>query len=37
LVLAEIELTNPEESFELPEWVSKEVTGLPEYYNANML
>lgn len=37
LVLAEIELTNPAESFELPGWVSKEVTGLPEYYNANML
>lgn len=37
LVLAEIELNDPEEPFQLPDWVSEEVTGRPEYYNANML
>lgn len=36
LILAEIELTAPDESFELPYWVLTEVTGQPEYYNANM-
>lgn len=34
LVLAEIELTSEEESFELPDWISEEVTGKKRYYNA---
>lgn len=35
-VLAEIELGNEHEAFERPEWLGDEVTGLPQYYNANM-
>ena len=37
LILAEIELTDEQETFELPHWVTEEVTGNPTYYNANML
>ena len=36
LVLAEIELADENERFDLPEWIGDEVTGLPQYYNANM-
>ena len=35
-VLAEIELGSQDEPYERPEWLGKEVTGLPEYYNSNM-
>ena len=35
-VLAEIELGDENEPFEKPEWLGEEVTGQPEYYNANM-
>ena len=35
-VLAEIELGDENEAFERPEWLGDEVTGLPQYYNANM-
>ena len=35
-VLAEIELEDENEPFEKPEWLGEEVTGKPEYYNANM-
>lgn len=35
-VLAEIELGDEQEPFERPEWLGEEVTGLPQYYNANM-
>lgn len=34
LIIAEIELFNPEEVFEIPEWLSTEVTGDERYYNA---
>ena len=34
LVLAEIELSSEEETFELPTWAGEEVTGDPRYYNA---
>jgi adenylate cyclase len=34
LVIAEIELTHEEESFEKPIWLGKEVTGDVKYYNA---
>lgn len=34
LVLAEIELQSEDESFELPPWVGKEVTGDKRYYNS---
>ena len=35
-ILAEIELGSESEPFERPEWLGEEVTGLPQYYNANM-
>ncbi len=34
LVLAEIELASEEEPFPAPEWLGREVTGDPRYYNA---
>ena len=34
LVVAEIELSSEEETFELPAWVGEEVTGDAKYYNA---
>jgi hypothetical protein len=34
LCLAEIELSDVNESFELPPWVGEEVTGDPNYYNS---
>ena len=34
LCLAEIELSDINESFELPPWVGEEVTGDPNYYNS---
>nr|WP_294933653.1 CYTH domain-containing protein [uncultured Flavobacterium sp.] len=34
LVVAEIELTSEEETFEKPHWLGKEVTGDDKYYNA---
>jgi adenylate cyclase len=37
LVVAEIELTIVEETFELPPWVGEEVSGNPAYYNHNMV
>ena len=36
LVLAEIELGDENEPFDRPEWLGEEVTGQPQYYNANM-
>jgi len=36
LVLAEIELTSADEVIILPKWIDREVTGEPQYYNANM-
>ena len=37
LIVAEIELESEDERFELPEWVDKEVTDDPRYYNANLV
>lgn len=37
LVLAEVELGDPADSVELPEWVGEEVSGDPRYYNANLV
>lgn len=34
LVLAEIELTDENETFEIPAWLGEEVTGDERYYNA---
>jgi adenylate cyclase len=36
LIIAEIELLNEDETFELPPWIEKEVTGLEKYYNSNL-
>lgn len=35
-ILAEIELGNEQEPFLRPDWLGDEVTGQPQYYNANM-
>lgn len=37
LVLAEIELKDPEEVFDKPSWVGQEVTDDPRYYNASLV
>ncbi len=37
LIIAEIELNDQDEYFDKPEWLGKEVTGIPEYYNANLI
>lgn len=37
LVVAEIELTSEDESFEKPSWLGKEVTGDVKYYNAVLM
>lgn len=36
LIVAEIELTNERENYELPDWIDKEVTGIEKYYNSNL-
>lgn len=36
LVVAEIELSDPEEEFELPPWLGPEVTHDPRYLNSNL-
>jgi adenylate cyclase len=37
LIIAEIELSSQDEEFEKPDWLGEEVTGKPEYYNANLI
>ncbi len=37
LILAEVELKNENEEIDLPEWIGKEVTGDPKYYNVNLV
>ncbi len=36
LIVAELELTSEEESFETPEWIAEEVTGIGKYYNSSL-
>jgi adenylate cyclase len=36
LIVAEIELETPDESFEIPEWLGEEVTFDPRYYNTSL-
>ena len=36
LVLAEIELISKDQSFEKPDWLGKEVTGIKKFYNSMM-
>jgi adenylate cyclase len=37
LVVAEVELQHPDEEVVLPDFVGREVTGRPEYYNARLV
>lgn len=37
LILAEIELNSPDEPFEKPQWLGKEVTGSIRYYNSQLI
>ena len=37
LIIAEIELSSVDETFEKPQWLGKEVTGNPDYYNVNLI
>jgi CYTH domain-containing protein len=37
LIIAEIELSAEDELFEKPDWLGEEVTGNPQYYNANLI
>lgn len=37
LVVAEVELTDEQQTVELPDWVDREVTGEAKYYNANLI
>ena len=37
LIVAEIELNSDEEHFYKPDWLGEEVTGMPQYYNANLI
>lgn len=36
LIVAEIELTSEDETFEIPSWIDREVTGEEQYYNSNL-
>ena len=36
LIVAEIELISEDEQFVKPDWLGEEVTGNPNYYNANL-
>ncbi|AKD54875.1 CYTH domain-containing protein [Spirosoma radiotolerans] len=37
LIVAEVELSDEQQQINLPDWVDKEVTDEPRYYNANLL
>lgn len=37
LVIAEVELSRPDEEIVIPEWVGEEVTGNPEYFNSQII
>ena len=37
LIVAEIELSDENEAFDLPEWVGEEVSDDPRYYNSNLI
>ncbi len=37
LIIAEIELDSRDQEFEIPDWVDKEVTGDPKYFNASLI
>ncbi|RLK50292.1 adenylate cyclase [Alkalispirillum mobile] len=37
LVVAEVELNDPDEGFEMPAWAGEEVSHDPKYYNINLV
>ncbi len=37
LILAEVELESEHQNIELPDWIGKEVTHDPRYYNSNLV
>ena len=37
LLIAEIELSDEEEAFSMPDWIGREVTGDAEYYNVSLV
>ncbi len=37
LIIAEVELKHPDEKFEKPPWLGKEVTDDPKYFNVNLI
>jgi len=37
LIIAEVELEEEDQAIVLPDWVGKEVTGDPRYYNASLI
>jgi len=37
LVVAEVELSRPDQEVDLPAWVGQEVTGDSRYYNARLV
>ena len=37
LIIAEIELEHEEQEFSIPDWIGKEVTDDPRYYNASLI
>jgi adenylate cyclase len=36
LIIAEVELEDENQAFELPDWIGKEVTSNPKYFNSNL-
>lgn len=36
LIMAEVELTDPDQTVTLPEWIGAEVSADPRYFNANL-
>ena len=37
LIVAEVELKDEQQTFDLPSWVGKEVSGDPRYFNSNLI
>jgi len=37
LILAEVELSKPDELVQLPDWILEEVSDNPKYYNSNLV
>ncbi len=37
LVFAEVELQSEDEKIEFPDWIGKEITDEPQYYNSNLV